>query len=154
MRINYFFIPLTAIAVAYFGGMITEKGMPWYNTLNLPSIAPDGKLIGLAWTVIYVLATISALIVWNKLRQDKSFKIIVSLFIANAFLNWFWTYLFFGLHLIAWSVLEMILLNLVNLVLIVILGKKNLPASVLLVPYFLWVCFATYLAYSVLTINP
>ncbi len=154
MRINYFFIPLITIAVAYFGGMITEKGMSWYNTLNLPSIAPDGKFIGLAWSVIYILATISALMVWNNLKQDKSFKTIICLFIANAFLNWFWTYLFFGLHLIAWSVLEMVLLNLVNLALIVILSKKNLLASVLLVPYFLWVCFATYLAYSVLTINP
>ncbi|MDD3170620.1 MAG: TspO/MBR family protein [Candidatus Paceibacterota bacterium] len=153
MKINYFFIPLITIIVAYFGGTITEKGMVWYNGLNLPLIAPEGKIIGLVWTVIYVLATISALIVWNKLKHDKSFKIIVSLFIANAFLNWFWTYLFFGLHFIAWSVLEMVILNLTNLFLVVVLSRKDLIASFLLVPYFLWVCFATYLAYAILTIN-
>jgi tryptophan-rich sensory protein len=153
MKVNYFFIPLIAVIVAYFGKTITEEGMAWYNTLDLPSIAPEGKIIGLVWTIIYILTTISALMVWNKLKQDKSFKIIISLFIINAFLNWFWTYLFFGLHLIVLSILEMVVLNLINLILIVILSKKNPVASALLIPYFLWVSFATFLAYGILTIN-
>jgi len=153
MKVNYFFIPLIAVIVAYFGKTITEGGMAWYNTLNLPSIAPEGKIIGLVWTIIYILTTISALMVWNKLKQDKSFKIIISLFIINAFLNWLWTYLFFGLHLIVLSILEMVVLNLINLILIVILSKKNPVASALLIPYFLWVSFATFLAYGILTIN-
>lgn len=153
MKVNYFFIPLIAVIVAYFGKTITEEGMAWYNTLDLPSIAPEGKIIGLVWTIIYILTTISALMVWNKLKQDKSFKIIISLFIINAFLNWLWTYLFFGLHLIVLSILEMVVLNLINLILIVILSKKNPVASALLIPYFLWVSFATFLAYGILTIN-
>jgi len=119
----------------------------------LPNIAPAGWFIGLMWSIIYVLTTISALIVWNKLKKDKDFKLIISLFIVNAFLNWFWTYLFFGMNLIYPALLEMIILNIINLWLIVILRKKNLLASVLLIPYFIWVSFATYLTYLILTLN-
>ncbi len=153
MKINYIVISLITIAVAYFGGIITTSGLTWYYGLNLPSIAPAGSFIGSAWTIIYILTTISALIVWNKLKKDKDFKLIVGLFILNAFLNWFWTYLFFGLNFIYTALLEMIVLNIVNLYLILILRKKNLTASVLLIPYFLWVCFATYLTYLILTLN-
>jgi translocator protein len=153
MKINYLTIPLITIAVAYFGGVITTNGLEWYYGLNLPSIAPEGWFIGLMWSIIYILATMSALMVWNKLRKDKDFKLIIGLFIVNAFLNWFWSYLFFGIHFIITAFLEMIVLNIVNLVLICILRKKNLTASILLIPYFLWVCFATYLAYLVMINN-
>jgi translocator protein len=153
MKINYLTIPLITVAVAYFGGIITMNGLEWYYMLNLPSIAPEGSFIGLMWSIIYTLTTVSALIVWNKLKKDKDFKLIIGLFIVNAFLNFFWSYLFFGIHFIVTAVLEMIILNIVNLALIYILWKKNLTAAVLLIPYFLWVCFATYLAYLVMIGN-
>lgn len=154
MKINYLIIPLITIVVGYLGNIITNQGLGgWYYNLNLPNIAPAGWFIGLMWSIIYVLTTISALIVWNKLKKDKDFKLIISLFIVNAFLNWFWTYLFFGMNLIYPALLEMIILNIINLWLIVILRKKNLLASVLLIPYFIWVSFATYLTYLILTLN-
>jgi len=154
MKINYLIIPLITIVVGYLGNIITNQGLDgWYYNLNLPNIAPAGWFIGLMWSIIYVLTTISALIVWNKLKKDKDFKLIISLFIVNAFLNWFWTYLFFGMNLIYPALLEMIILNIINLWLIVILRKKNLLASVLLIPYFIWVSFATYLTYLILTLN-
>jgi tryptophan-rich sensory protein len=154
MKINYFTIPLIAILVAYFGNIVTNSGLDnWYYNLNLPSIAPEGWFIGLMWTIIYILTTISVLIVWNKLKQDKDFKLIIGLFVVNAFLNFLWTYLFFGLNFIYTAFLEMIVLNIINLWLIIILRKKNLIASLLIIPYFIWVCFATYLTYLILTLN-
>lgn len=154
MKINYFIIPLIVIAIAYFGGVATSNGLEnWYYNLNLPEIAPAGSFIGLMWTIIYILTTISALIVWNKLKKDKDFKLIISLFLVNGFLNFLWSYLFFGLNFIYTAFIEMIILNIVNLWLIIILRKKNLLASVLLIPYFIWVCFATYLTYLILTLN-
>ena len=153
MKINYFIIPLITIAVAYFGGIVTSNGLEWYYGLNLPSIAPEGSFIGLMWAIIYILTTISTLIVWNKLKKDKDFKLIIGLFVANAFLNWLWSYLFFGIHFIITAFLEMIILNIVNLILILLLWKKNIKASLLLTPYFLWVCFATYLTYLIMIGN-
>jgi tryptophan-rich sensory protein len=127
--------------------------MGWYDSLRLPAIAPDGSVIGLVWTVIYILSTIAAILFWNSPR-GKNFMLIAGLFLFNAFLNMFWSFLFFTLHLFWWAIAEMVLLNLVNLALILLLWKYNRKSAILLVPYFLWVFFATYLAYLIGSLNP
>lgn len=152
IKTNYIVIFSITIIVAVVGSWLTAMGMGWYNNLNLPSIAPAGSFIGLVWTVIFILSTASAILFWNSPR-GKDFKIIIGLFILNAFLNVLWSFLFFALHLFWWAIAEMILLNLVNLLLIALLWKYNRKSAILLVPYFLWVSFATYLAYSVASLN-
>jgi tryptophan-rich sensory protein len=152
IKTNYIVIPLITIAVAGVGSWLTSMGMDWYDNLNLPAIAPAGSFIGLVWTVIFILSTISAIMFWNAPR-GKNFKIIVGLFLSNAVLNVLWSFLFFTLHIFWWSIFEMIILNVVNLSLIILLYKNYRKSSLLLIPYFLWVTFATYLAYTVAVLN-
>lgn len=152
MTLNYLIIPLVTLATALGGSWITNGGMEWYKTIKLPSIAPAGSFIGMVWTIIFILATISAILFWNSGR-GVNFKLIVALFIANALLNVLWSTLFFGFGQIGWSIVEMIVLNLSNLALIILLWQGNLASALLLVPYFLWVSFATYLAYSIWGLN-
>jgi len=153
MKINYFFIPLLVAFVAWGGNIFTNNGMDWYKTLNLPDLAPDGSVIGAVWTLIFLLFTISVLSFWNSKPKNDNFNLIAFLFLANAVLNTFWSYLFFTLQQIDWSLIEMTILNLTNLLLILFLWKKNLLSAVLLIPYFLWVTFATYLSCLILAIN-
>lgn len=71
MKLNYLVIPLITVIVAVSGSSFTNQGLnSWYNTLKLPLIAPPGWFIGLIWTIIYILATVSAIILWN-LTSDK-----------------------------------------------------------------------------------
>jgi tryptophan-rich sensory protein len=51
------------------------------------------------------------------------------------------------------ALIEVFVLNAVNLALIILLWKKNRTAALLLLPYFAWVCVATYLNYSFWLIN-
>ena len=150
---NYFVIPLITIATATVGSAITSAGMNWYRTINLPPIAPPGSYIGLVWTIIFILTTIATLIVWNEKKRRNDFNVIIWLLIANALLNVYWSVLFFGWHYLGLAIWEMLLLNLTNLLLIIRLWRKNRSAALLLIPYFLWVCFATYLAYQIYMIN-
>lgn len=152
IKTNYIAISLITVAVATVGSYLTSMGMEWYNSLSLPTIAPPGSFIGLVWTIIFILGDISAILFWNAPR-GKNFKLITTLFLLNAFFNVYWSFLFFTLHLFWWAIAEMIVLNLVNLALIGLLCKDNHKSSVLLVPYFLWVSFATYLAYLVAALN-
>lgn len=147
MKLNYLIIPLITIIVAVSGSRFTNQGLEsWYNTLNLPSIAPPGWFIGIVWTIIYILATISALILWN-LTSDKwaqwqkYYWSIWLLFPANAFLNAFWNYLFFVKHQIGWAMVEMIILELTVIALIFLAKKFSKTASILLIPYAVWVAF-------------
>jgi len=159
MRPNYILFPLVAIVVAFLGNNYTNTGLAsWYFKLNLPSIAPPGCFIGLMWTIIYTLTTISAIILWN-LTSDKwaqwqgRYWLIWILFILNTFLNVYWSYLFFVQHQIGWAIVEMLLLEVTNLALIFLSRKFSKTASYLLIPYAAWVAFAAYLAYLIFSLN-
>jgi len=153
MKLNYFVIPLFVLLVSASGSSITQKGMDWYRTLVLPSLAPPGYVIGIVWTIIFILTAISAILFWNQKPQPKHFTTIWLLFFVNGLLNVYWSALFFGQHMIFESIIEMILLNLVNLCLILLLYKDCRKSAMLLLPYLLWVGFATYLTFNIFQLN-
>jgi len=154
MKLNFIIIPLITLIVLLAGSYLSASGMVWYQTLKLPQLAPPGYIIGLVWTLIFILSTISALTIWNLEPKDRRLLfMVVSLFLINALLNVGWSYLFFQLHLIAASIVEMIILNLTVIALIVKLGPISKSAAWLLSPYVIWVTFATYLAYQILLLN-
>lgn len=153
MNANYLVIPAVTIITAVTGSFITGSGMAWYKIIKLPAWTPPGSVIGAVWTVIFILATISTLIVYNQLQPSKNLKLILAIFLVNAVLNVTWSLLFFGWHLIGPAVWEAGLLGLSVLALIVLIWPASILASLLLLPYFLWVCFATFLTYNVWLLN-
>jgi len=152
-KLNFFIIPLIVIAVSIIGSFATNSGMEWYDTINLPSFTPLGSVIGAVWTMIFILCAISVLIIWNKIKHDKIFRIIIVLFLFNAFLNIFWSVLFFNQQMIQASLIEIFILNATTLALIILVWPRSKLASALLIPYFGWVSFASYLLYNIWQLN-
>jgi tryptophan-rich sensory protein len=154
-RIKYAIAIISVFLVSAIGSLITNKGMDWYDTINLPSFTPPGSFIGMVWTIIFILATFSVLFFLRKNKENREirFQPILIFLIINGILNIFWSTLFFGWGLIFWSIIEMIVLNITTLILIILLWRNNKFSSVLLWPYFLWVSFATYLAYNIWLLN-
>jgi translocator protein len=155
MKTNYLLIPLITIVVALTGSFFTELGLKdWYKSLKLPKFTPPGKTIGMVWSIIFALTAISALIVFNSSAVlPEDLRLLTYLFVINAIMNVFWSLLFFYLHMIGYAVIESAALALSVLGLILYIYPFSLIAAVLLLPYFLWVCFATYLTYSVWKLN-
>ena len=153
IKLNYIILPLITIFVSILGSWITKRGMEWYDTINLPSFTPPGSYIGAIWTVIFILATISALIVWNKMPHEGNFWWIIALFLINAGLNVFWSYLFFGRHMLNAAFIEAGLLDLSVIGLMILIWPVSRLASALLIPYAAWTAFATYLSYIIWSLN-
>lgn len=145
MRLAYIVIPAIAFAAAFIGGQITDSGMGWYRTIRLPEWTPEGRVIGGVWTLIYILTAISAIRVWVRFPRDRRFRWIIGVFVLNTLLNVGWSALFFGLHLMTLAAWEAGLLGTTVLALIILIWPRDRLAAALLLPYFLWVCFATYL---------
>lgn len=153
MKLNYIVIPLITIATAVLGSVLTSRNMDWYKTINKPSWTPPGSVIGTVWTILFTLITISAIIVWNSPNRPQMITAIVIAFIINAILNVLWSVLFFGFHQMYAAIFECALLAVSILVLIYLIWPISIIAALLLVPYVLWVSFATYLTYSVWKLN-
>jgi tryptophan-rich sensory protein len=150
---NYFFIPLFVIITASAASYFAETGRSWYKTINLPDWTPSGSVMVLAWTIIFVLSSLSLLILWNKHSSEKNFGIIIALFVLNALLIVGWNILFFSHQQIGLAFFQAMLL-VANLILLIFLIWRLSPlAAYLLVPYSLYVLFSTVLTFNVWMIN-
>jgi translocator protein len=160
MRLNYIIIPLITIDVAVVGSLYSSRGVQgWYQTINKPAFTPPGSVIGTIWTVIFILSTIAAIMVWNDPSRlagpalPTRFLWIAAIFLLNAFLNVFWSYLFFEKHQMFAAIWEAIALDLTVIVLIALIWPISRLSSALLMPYALWGAFASYLTYTVWGMN-
>ncbi|MBD3361761.1 tryptophan-rich sensory protein [Candidatus Woesearchaeota archaeon] len=153
MKPNYIIIPLVTILVSVIGSYLTSSGMNWYKTIELPSFTPPGSFIGAVWTVIFVLTTISALIVWNNYSGTEKFWWIIGLFMANAILNLLWSLLFFNQHLIFLAIFDAAFLDLIVIALMILIWPLSKLGAGLLLPYAIWAAFATYLNYRIWLLN-
>ncbi len=155
MKANYIIIPLITILVALTGSLLTGWGMTWYNSLNLMSWTPSGSLIGMVWTIIFILSTVCALIIYNQKDCDREsmFWLTMTLFAINAALNMMWSFLFFTLHFLSLAIIEAFILGLSVVALIVLIWPRAKLAAILLIPYAGWVFFATYLSYNIWLLN-
>lgn len=154
IKLNYFVIPLITIAVAALGSYFTQLGMPWYESSVIkPELTPPDIAFPIAWTTIYIATTISALIAWNKTKNGKHDGVIASIFLINAVLNAAWTLLFFTLHQMGLAFVEIIVLEATVLLLVLLTWEKSKIASLLLLPYLIWVGLASYLNLMLFLLN-
>lgn len=143
---------LAALAVAMLGMTITDLG-PWYRSLRQPDWAPPDPVYGAAWTLIYALAAIAAVLAWRAAPTGKQAETLVGLFALNGFLNVLWSLIFFRMQRPDWAAWEVILLWLSIAALIAYCGRFSKAAAALLVPYILWVTLAAALNWQVVALN-
>jgi translocator protein len=142
-----------AVFLGVAGGLLTEIG-PWYRNLRKPKLNPPDWLFGPAWTVILGLAAWSAVLAWNAASTPDERRLVVLLFGANALFHLLWSPLFFKLKRPDWALAEVFLLWASLLALVIGLAPISLNASLLIIPYLLWVSFATWLNWRIVRLNP
>lgn len=125
----------------------------WYQALQKPSFAPPGWAIGAVWIALFTLMGISLYLVWQRGVGNEGVKKGLIIFGIQLGLNIFWSYLFFGLHSPFFAFVEIIFLWFAILIAIYQFLKIDKTAAYLLIPYILWVSFATYLNFLIWKFN-
>lgn len=140
------------VAVLAAGGATTNVGR-WYQELRKPSWNPPNWLFGPAWAVILGLAAWAGVLAWrNAIRPDEHLRIGV-LYGINIVFHMAWSPLFFNLRRPDWASIEVPFLWLSILALMIGLAPLTVTASLLLLPYLLWVTFAAYLNLTIVRLN-
>jgi tryptophan-rich sensory protein len=143
---------VAALVITGAGGLLTEIG-PWYRQLRKPSWQPPDWLFGPAWTLILALAAWSAALAWTTAPTAGERTIVVILYSLNGLFHLFWSPLFFKLKRPDWALLEVPLLWLSVLAPMLFVVWFSPLASLLLLPYLLWVTFAAYLNLTIVRLN-
>ncbi len=141
-----------AVAVAAAGGILTEIGQ-WYNSLQFPAWKPPNWVFGPVWTTIFTLCVISAVMAWIGAGSATQRAGLIGLFGLNAALNIFWNILFFRWRRPDWALIETVFLWLSVLALMVFIWPISSTASLLLLPYIVWVSIAGVLNLAIVRLN-
>lgn len=124
----------------------------WYATLVKPPFSPPNWIFGPVWTLLYFLMGVSFFLIWQQGWKKKT-KVAGYYFGAQLVLNFFWSIAFFSLRSPTLG-----LINIIALLTLIILTMKHFyplsrTAFYLLVPYLLWVTFATILNGAIVILN-
>ncbi|HTM60343.1 MAG TPA: TspO/MBR family protein [Burkholderiales bacterium] len=142
---------LVTFAAAAIGAIASVDAAGFYAQLSKPSWAPPAAVFGPVWSVLYCLMGVSAWLVWRSPRRSRS---ALGLFVAQLVANAFWSWLFFAWHRGAFAAAEVLLLLALIALTVRAFWQSDRLAAVLLVPYLLWVAFASALTWSVWQSNP
>ncbi|TAA40137.1 TspO/MBR family protein [Pseudoxanthomonas winnipegensis] len=135
------------------GAAASVQAATFYATLAQPSWAPPAAVFGPVWSVLYVLMGIAAWLVWRRGGWAAQRRAL-TVFVAQLALNALWSWLFFGWHLGAAAMLDIVVLWVLIVVTVAMFWRARPLAGLLLLPYLAWVTFASALNYAVWQLNP
>ena len=142
-----FFLFLVVLASSV-GGLFPPG--EWYAALAKPPLNPPNWLFAPAWAVLYIAMAVAAWLVWKSEHESISPLVLWGIQLA---LNALWSYLFFGLQMVGVALIEVVIMLAFIIVTCISFFRANITAGWLMVPYIVWVTFATYLNAGIWWLN-
>ena len=140
------------ILIGFASSILTRESMIIYGTLDKPPLSPPSIVFPIAWTILYLLMGIaSALVYGSKASSDRVIGLI--LHFVQLIFNFFWSIIFFNQKNYLMAFIWLILLWLIVLSMIMYYKKVNNLASIMNMPYLVWLTFAGYLNLMVYIMN-
>ena len=130
--IIYVFGPLVLGTIV---GLLTSS-----STRNFNGPVP-GWIFPVVWSILYILMGISSYLVRNNKR-------LIRIYVLSLIVNYLWSFIFFTFNLRVLGFFWILALILIVGVMIYEFYKENKTAAYLLIPYILWLIFASILNLS------
>jgi translocator protein len=142
------------IGAGLLGSIFTTSSISgWYSLLQKPSYTPPSWIFAPVWFLLYILMGISAFLIWRRGLEQFHVRESLIIFIIQLVLNALWSFAFFGLKSPIAGLIVIVPLWTAILLAMINFYKVSKTASLLLIPYILWVSFATILNFSFYILN-
>lgn len=141
---------LLVFAAAAVGTIASVNAPAFYAQLVKPVWAPPPGVFGPVWSVLYTLMVIAAWQAWRSRCGRGGFVLFHAQLAANAL----WSWLFFAWHHGALASVDVLVLLLLIAGTMRAFWRSSRLAAALLLPYLLWVGFASALTISIWRANP
>ena len=138
-------------AAAAVGGVASVDAASFYAQLSKPPWAPPAGVFGPVWSALFALMGLAAWLVW---RSPGPKTVALGLFGAQLAANALWSWLFFAWHWGALAAVEVLVLLALIVATVVAFWRRSRLAALLLVPYLVWVSFASVLTWAVWRSKP
>lgn len=145
---------LTCEVIGFTSGLIGSAGMNvWFDNLQKPSWNPPNYLFAPVWTFLYALMGIAFWLIWKNESPESNKRSAYTVFALQLFLNFCWSIIFFRFQAPFFALIEILLLLAMILLTAYHFAKFSKTAAFLLIPYALWVSFASFLNYTLWSLN-
>jgi tryptophan-rich sensory protein len=154
-ELGKFLVSLIVCQLAGIIGFFSTRSaiQDWYSKLIKPSFAPPNSLFGPVWVTLYFLMGIALYLVWRQEDHRRDVVTALRLFVIQLILNALWSPAFFGLRSPLAGLLVIVPLLVFVFLTTVSFFRISRPAGILMIPYLLWVGFATILNASIWMLN-
>jgi translocator protein len=154
LRWALFVVPLT-LFLGWLSGTISGSGddNAWFAELVKPDAQPPGWIFGIVWPLLYFSTGFALAIILN--ARGAALRMVgVGLFLLQFVLNLAWSPLFFGKHEVTNAFYLIVVILALAIGTTFVFGRIRAVAAWLMVPYLMWLSFATILAYQIDVLNP
>ena len=135
-------------------GNLNTKNRTWYSNLKQSPLTPPSIVFPIVWTILYILLGLSAVFFLMGQALLPNLVSYIGPYEAQMLLNFSWSVVFFGLQKPKISLVIIFgMIVLTAYLLWISWGKKRVVAFWMLLPYFLWILFATYLNFYIVIKN-
>ncbi|HUF64792.1 MAG TPA: TspO/MBR family protein [Gemmatimonadaceae bacterium] len=142
-----------SVAAGAVGAFASADAGTFYEQLVRPAWAPPAWLFAPVWSVLYLVMGIAAWLVWRE-RAVSATRWALSLYLIQLIANALWTWFFFTWRQGAWAFTEILVLLALIVATMIAFWRVSRTAGMLLLPYLLWVAFASALTYVTWRANP
>lgn len=134
-------------------GYATRPGVnSWYSLLARSPLTPPNYIFPVVWTLLYTAIGICGFALWHA-KPFPNLQYIKMLYIGQLLLNWSWTPLFFTYHLISLALLVLFCMDFLVIGILYASHQTLQNVFFLMLPYLMWLLFATYLNFYIWLYN-
>ncbi len=153
IKISLAIFLIACLGIGVIGNFWTNESVStWYPTLEKPSGTPPDWVFGPVWTLLYTMIAISGWLIYTSKKSHQR-SCALRFYTVQLILNLIWSFLFFFLQSPFLGLIDIIMLCLFIFLTILKSWPLSRLASLLLIPYFIWVLYATFLNTGIWLLN-
>ncbi len=135
--------------LGYFIGRMTQVNIAtWYQTLNKSALNPPDFIFPIVWGILYIMIALAGWWLWQHLNKPGA-NVALFFYVIQVLMNWTWTPIFFEFHLIQLGFYWIIAIIVLTLITILLSWNKFKFAALILIPYWFWLLFVSYLNWKI-----
>ncbi len=138
--------------IGFIGGFFSQGSQQVYQNLIKPPLSPPSVLFGIVWPILYALLAISLYRVFSSVKSEQRKKALI-IFAVQLIVNIFWPLIFFSFMNYTAAAFVLIILDLLVILMYIKFKSIDNLSSKLLIPYLIWIIYATYLNLGIVFLN-
>ncbi|NLZ46615.1 MAG: tryptophan-rich sensory protein [Clostridiales bacterium] len=136
---------IISLAVGGLAAIFIRNYTDMYNMLNKPVLSPPQIVFPIVWTILYILMGVGVGLVISAPRNANNKSDAIVNYAIQLLANFLWSIWFFNLSQYKLSFVWIILLLILVIFMTKSFYKISKPASLIQIPYIIWLVFAAYL---------